>query len=123
MRHGCRPGLQIGNGLGRDASLSQYSTWHGDSIMMRVRRSVCWLAGKNAAVMEKAYRDMGNSIRERHKARKGDFVLFADDDNWYVLLSSFLFSTQIRMTTGDQNLLLGTFPASTWREYSSPQSP
>lgn len=33
--------------------------------------------------MEAQYSDMGNSIREKHKARKGDFVLFADDDNWY----------------------------------------
>ena len=33
--------------------------------------------------MEAQYGDMGNSIREKHKARNGDFVLFADDDNWY----------------------------------------
>ena len=32
--------------------------------------------------METKYGDMGNSIREKHKARRGDFVLFADDDNW-----------------------------------------
>ncbi len=34
--------------------------------------------------MESAYGDSGNSIREKHKARRGDFVMFADDDNWCV---------------------------------------
>lgn len=32
--------------------------------------------------METLYGDMGNSIRDKHKARRGDFVMFADDDNW-----------------------------------------
>ena len=32
--------------------------------------------------MEDKYGDMGNSIRDKHKARRGDFVMFADDDNW-----------------------------------------
>ena len=32
--------------------------------------------------METKYADMGNSIREKHKERRGDFVMFADDDNW-----------------------------------------
>ncbi len=43
---------------------------------------VCCDAGQNEAIMETKYGDMGNSIREKHKARRGDFVLFADDDNW-----------------------------------------
>ena len=34
--------------------------------------------------METKYGDMGNSIRDKHKARRGDFVMFADDDNWCV---------------------------------------
>lgn len=34
--------------------------------------------------MESKYGDMGNSIRDKHKKEKGDFVMFADDDNWYI---------------------------------------
>ena len=40
------------------------------------------IAGNNEAIMEQKYGDMGNSIRDRHKKEKGDFVMFADDDNW-----------------------------------------
>ena len=39
-------------------------------------------AGNNKAIMESKYGDMGNSIRDKHKKEKGDFVMFADDDNW-----------------------------------------
>ena len=38
--------------------------------------------------MEAPYGDMGNSIREKHKARRGDFVMFADDDNWCATIRS-----------------------------------
>lgn len=27
--------------------------------------------------------DSGNSLRTKHQSNTGDFVLFADDDNWY----------------------------------------
>ena len=40
------------------------------------------IAGNNEAIMEQKYGDMGNSIRDKHKKEKGDFVMFADDDNW-----------------------------------------
>ena len=33
---------------------------------------VGFYAGQNEAIMESAYGDMGNSIREKHKARRGD---------------------------------------------------
>ena len=34
--------------------------------------------------MEKKYGDSGNSLRNKHMSRKGEFVMFADDDNWFV---------------------------------------
>lgn len=27
--------------------------------------------------------DSGNSLRSKHRSNTGDYVLFADDDNWY----------------------------------------
>lgn len=45
-------------------------------------QSIC--AGDNKAIMEPIpSRDMGNTPRNNHRQRFGDFVMFADDDNIY----------------------------------------
>ncbi|CAL5225566.1 g8405 [Coccomyxa viridis] len=54
-----------------------------EGIFDEVQAMLQRVPGQNEAIMESAYGDMGNSIREKHKARRGDFVMFADDDNWY----------------------------------------
>ena len=33
-----------------------------------------------------AQKTHGNPLRNKYRAKKGDFVMFADDDNWCVIL-------------------------------------
>ncbi|CAK0732654.1 hypothetical protein CVIRNUC_000161 [Coccomyxa viridis] len=55
-----------------------------EGIFEEVQHMLRTMPGNNEAIMEQKYGDMGNSIRDKHKKEKGDFVMFADDDNWYV---------------------------------------
>ena len=44
-------------------------------------------AGDHEAIMEReAQKTHGNPLRNKYRAKKGDFVMFADDDNWCVIL-------------------------------------
>ena len=63
------------------------------------------LAGNNEAIMEPKYGDMGNSIRDKHKKEKGDFVMFADDDNWYLCHPLVLLHSPLRSWLTTRHLL------------------
>ncbi len=44
----------------------------------------CCATGRNEAIMEKEMlKKHGNPMRNKYMSREADFVMFADDDNWY----------------------------------------